>query len=81
MSRLPASKLLGRDVLRKRDGAPGRVTSVSEAFTGSHSGHVFKVLVSVTLKDSILHTEAGGTMVGDLGWFRSNFKVLTEKAR
>lgn len=75
MSRLRADELLGRDVTRKRDGAVGRVTNISDCFTGSHSGHVFKTLVTVTLRDAALSKKAGGPMVGDLGWFRSNFKV------
>ncbi len=75
MSRLPADELLGRDVQRKSDGAFGRVTNVSDAFTGSHSGHVFKKLVTISLRDRVLRARAGGPMVGDLGWFRSNFKV------
>lgn len=76
MSRIPASQLLGRNVKRKSDGAIGRVTNVSEAFTGSHSGHVFKTLVTVTLQDKALARKAGGPMVGDLGWFRSYFRVI-----
>lgn len=76
MSRIPASGLRGRDVQRKRDGAFGRVTNLSEVFTGSHPGQVFKTLVTVSLRDEALARRAGGPMVGDLGWFRSNFKVI-----
>lgn len=67
--------LPGRAVRRKRDGAMGRVTHVGDVFTGRHPGHVFKSLVTVTLDDATLRAQAGGAMVGDLGWFRSNFTV------
>ena len=73
---IPSHELIGRRVQRKRDGAIGTVTNLSAAFTGSHSGHVFKTLLTVSLRDEQLRSQAGGPMVGDLGWFRSNFKVI-----
>ena len=70
---MKTSQLLGQKVKRKRDGAIGHVTEISEAFTGSHPGRVFKTLVAVTLIDNALSLAAGGPMVGDLSWFRSFF--------
>lgn len=75
--RFSAHDLTGRFVTRKRDGAAGEVIEVSDSHPSvAHPGPFFKTLIHIRLDDSTLREAAGGDMVGELSWFRSNFKVV-----
>jgi len=63
----------GLVVIRKRDGATATIVGRSEMFTRGVR-FPFKTIVEVLLDDEALRLRAGGTMSGDLGWLRSEFK-------
>jgi hypothetical protein len=68
---------VGTLVVRKRDGATGRVVDRRLAVPSvAHPGIYGKTLLSVRLDDTDLRKAAGGDMVGDLSWFASNFKAV-----
>lgn len=68
---------MGRDVARKRDGAIGRVVDVALAVPQvARPGKWGKTIVTVRYRDEAVRREVGGDATGDLGWFRSHFKVL-----
>lgn len=75
--RFQADSLTGRYVTRKRDSAIGEVIEVSlSAPSTPHPGVWGKTIIVIRLQDQTLREAAGGDMTGDLGWFRSNFKVV-----
>jgi hypothetical protein len=62
----------GQRVERKRDGATGTI-EVSESFTRGVR-FPFKTIITVRFDDSEVQRRAGGPSVGDLSWFRSNYR-------
>lgn len=72
---LKHTSLVGKRIVRKRDGATGSVSDVSEVCTRGVA-FPFKTLVHVRLDSTLLADAVGGDMVGDLGWFKSYFRVV-----
>lgn len=67
---------VGMYVTRKRDGATGRITArVLATSPFSRPGVYGTTVYDVRLDDEALRIAAGGTMTGDTGWLRSNFKI------
>jgi hypothetical protein len=65
---------IGTRVVRKRDSATGVITSrVLSVSPVSRPGVFGQTVVGVTLDDAALRAAAGGEMVGELGWLKSNF--------
>ncbi len=67
---------IGQRVERKRDGAAGVIVARSLAVPSvAHPGIYGKTVVSIRLDDQTLRANAGGDMVGDLSWLKSNFRI------
>ncbi len=68
---------IGTKVVRKQDGATGVIIERSLCVPSvAHPGIYGKTIVSVRLDNADWNRQAGGDQVGDLGWLKSNFKVI-----